>query len=151
MLRPLSLFCSVYITPDCSWEVCYLDLIFLSWRFWFHANVLALVNCAALRTGVHEWFQIHIFSGSKPRSERVGFANHMVPLRLVFVLFFFFFLRKLMPLPILPILIYIPTRRKGGFRFPKPSAGLTFNRPFWCRSFWAMWGDSSWWFWLALF
>ena len=72
----------------------YLDLIFLSWYIWFHSIVLALVNRAALKTGVHVSSQIHIFSGSKPRSGRVGLANHMVPLCLVFFCLFVCFFKE---------------------------------------------------------
>ena len=45
------------MAADCTGEVCYLGLIFLSWHIWFHSNVLALVNRTALKTGVHVSFK----------------------------------------------------------------------------------------------
>ena len=42
-------------------------------------------------------------------------------------------------------------RGKEDSFFSKPFVGFSFSRSFWSWSFWAIWGDSSWWVWLASF
>ena len=72
---------------------------------WFH--VLAIVNSAAMNTGVHVSFSVAVSSGISPI---VGLLGHMVVLFLVFegisVLF-----------SIMAVSIYIPTNSARGFPF----------------------------------
>ena len=68
-------------------------------------HVLAIINSAAMNTGVHISFQIVFFSGFMPRS---GLQGHVVALFLIFKGISTLF-------SIVNVPIYIPTNNVGGF------------------------------------
>ena len=80
---------------------------FLCRQILYCFHVLAILNIAAVNTGVHVSFQIMGFFGYMPRS---GILDHVV------VLFLFFKGISIM-FSILVILIYIPTNSVRGFPF----------------------------------
>ena len=128
---------------------CY-SIVYMYHSFFIHSSVdghlgcfhiLAIVNSAAINSGIHVSFSLLVFSRYMPRSGTAGSYGSSTPS----------FLRNPILSSIVAVPVYIPTSSAKGFPFLHTLSSINCLYPFWWWTLWMVWGDISLWFWFAFF
>ena len=133
MLLPIPLFFLFY-----GWAVFQLEMYHISLHFSVRGRfgglcVLAIVNSAALKIGMHVSFWKMIFSVSRPRNRVAGsYDTSLLSVS-----------RKLRAVFHSGSPFAFPPRLSDDSLFCTSSAVFILCRSFWWRSLWPVWGDNS--------